>query len=180
MSFQRSTLNNPAPSGRTGFDPIQGAYWDRSYDGFGMRDHYNADMGLDAGAGNSISNGASVWVEWKSIDFKSQSIADIVRGLPWHAPAEFEPTGTIRERFDAAVTLFLVLTQDQTGKQLGPGEVMAAELAGIFPQHTPRGIEVVGWSQNRIAHAGWLSEYDRHASGFMKLMSSTAGGPPTG
>jgi mannitol operon repressor len=45
--------------------------------------------------------------EWKGIDFNTESIAAIVGGLPWRAPAEFEAAGTARQRFSAAVVLLL-------------------------------------------------------------------------
>ena len=45
--------------------------------------------------------------QWKDIDFARPEVGDVVRGLPWRGPKEYEASGTIRSRFNGAVMLLL-------------------------------------------------------------------------
>lgn len=52
----------------------------------------------------------------------------------FHADAPTPVLAVPQQRFDLAVTLALMLLDDQTGEQLWKGEVFATELAGVLWQ----------------------------------------------
>ena len=51
-----------------------------------------------------------------------------------HADLPTPLRGVGQERFDAAITFVLMLTQYQTGEELRQREVVSTELAGVFGQ----------------------------------------------
>jgi len=84
-----------------------------------------------------------------------------------------EPRGAVRQQgLNGAVTLLLMLAQNQTGEELRLGEpIVATERAGIFRQQRQR--ELVGLNQNG---AGRLAGFDELASSADQFVFLGTGG----